>query len=239
MRIASLLLAGLLSAPTVACAQRIQLDGSQLRPATDTSYTLVVSPSRVDTIGWATQTLTRIRAPSGDAWVQVYRWHDRDGTDSADSLVMSMDLSPITETRNTPLGSVAVTYTGPRVQAAVQPASGSRRTVDTTFASTVYASAAVDAMARALAPSGTSPLVDFYYPFPAPLGLRQGQFQAGGSATIRGRGGIAVPCWVVIAHTVGGATTFWVSKATGEVVQFDDHEGGTIFRFRRPGAPAA
>lgn len=239
MRTALLLIVVLVTLPASAFAQRLRINGHLLRPAADTFYTLVVSAGRVDTIGWASQTLSRSKVRGSDAWAQAYRWHGRDGSASLDSLVMDMGLLPLTESRTTGLGNVEVVYSGSRVRAAIQPASGPRRTLDTTFASTVYASASLDAIARALAPTATTKSVDFYYPFPAPFGLRSGYFDVGGSATIKGPRGVEIPCWVVISRTGGGSTTFWVSKTTGEIVQFDDNEDGTIYRFRRPGAPAA
>jgi hypothetical protein len=239
MRIASLAVAVLVAASAPASAQHLRIDGSRLRPATDTFYTLVVSPGRVDTTGWATQSLSRSSLRGNDVWTQVYRWHDRDGSGSIDSLTMDMSLLPLSERRSTSLGSVTVVYSGSRIHAAIQPASGAQRVLDTAFASTVYASASLDALARALAPANVSTSVDLYYPFPAPLGVRPGSFEIRSSATIVGPGGATVPCWVVASHTGGGVTTFWISKTTGEVVQFDDNEGGTVFRFRRPGAPAA
>lgn len=239
MRTPLLLIVALIVASAPVVAQPPRFDGSRLRTTNDTFYTLVVSADRVDTMGWATQSLTRFRTGGSQAWAQVYRWHGRDGSESLDSLVMSMDLLPLTEARTTDVGSVEVAYSGPRVRASIQPTAGVARKLDTTFVAIVYASASIDAIARVLPSTGRARSLAFYYPFPAPFGVRPGLLEPSGVATIKGPNGDDIPCRVVIARTGGGVTTFWIAKATGKVVQFDDKEGDTVFRFRRPGAPAS
>src|SRR5690349_4994901 len=138
MRTTALLIALLVASATAVVAQNPRIDGRHLRPANDTFFTLLVSAGRVDTTGWATQTLARSKASRGEVWTQVYRWHGRDGSASLDSLVMGMDLLPLTESRTTDGGSVEVTYAGSHVRASIQPKAGVARTLDTTFASIVY-----------------------------------------------------------------------------------------------------
>jgi hypothetical protein len=215
-------------------------DGSRLRAGVDTFLTVTANAGRQDTIGWATQSLARATVAGRDAWVQVYRWRGRDGSQSTDSLVLdARSLRPLSEARSTGVGSVAVTYDGARVRAHISPAGGAARRSDTTYAAPVFSSASLELLARALVSRPASATrLDLYYPFPAPFGARQAALSVTGAESASVRGGRVVECWVVAAELPSGVTRLWIDKTTGEVVQFASGEGGAVFWFRRPGAPA-
>ena len=216
------------------------IDGTQLRASIDTFFTTTVTAGATDTIGWATQSLIRARDEGRDTWVQVYRWHGRDGSSSIDSLVMDAStLRPLHESRATSAGNVAVKYDGARVLASVAPARGATRSVDTSFATPVFSSASLDAIARGIPRKANySAQLELYYPFPAPYGVRSARLTVTGTETVPSRDRHGIECWVVVVELPNGTTKFWVARGTGTVVQFASGEGDMRFLFLRPGAPA-
>jgi hypothetical protein len=216
------------------------IDGAQLRASIDTFFTTTVRAGATDTIGWATQSLIRARDGGRASWVQVYRWHGRDGSSSTDSLVMdASSLHPFHETRATSMGNVAVSYDGARVRASVTPAHGPTRSEDTSYAMPVFSSASLDALARAIPRKAHySAQFELYYPIPAPYGVRSAHLTVTGTETVPFRDHHSIKCWVVVAELPDGTTKFWVERGTGTVVQFASGEGDTRFFFLRPGAPA-
>ena len=75
-------------------------DASRLHAAVDTFVSVSVNAGRSDTIGWATQSLRRADFGGRDSWVQVYRWHGRDGVQSSDSLVVDAHSLPLIKMPN-------------------------------------------------------------------------------------------------------------------------------------------
>jgi hypothetical protein len=215
-------------------SEQVGIDGRLLRPSVDTLFTLTQSGARLDTIGYGVQSVALTRGRTDAAWVQVYRWRGRDGSTSIDSLVMEeRTLRPLREARYTDLGRVHVTYSKASVRAQIEPAQGQSRTLDTSFATPVFASAEVDAVVRALPLSATyATQLDLYYPFPAPLGAKRVDFKVVGSELAAMRDGRGVTCWVVAVGLPGGTNRFWVAKETRQIVQLTDDEGGTTFMFR-------
>jgi hypothetical protein len=214
------------------------VDGTQLRASVDTFFTTTVTDGATDTIGWATQSLTRARDGRRATWVQVYRWHGRDGSVSTDSLVMdAASLRPFHEARATSAGSVAVDYDGARVRASIAPAREPTRSEDTSYAMPVFSSASLDAIARAIPrKAGYTAQFELYYPFPAPYGVRSARLTVTGTEAVPSRDDHHLECWVVAAELPNGTTTFWVAKGTGAIVQFASGEGDGRFLFLRPGA---
>ena len=214
------------------------VDGSRMRPGVDT---FVIAGSSGDSLGFATQATTRAGAGAQARWVQVYRWHDRNGSVSQDSLEMdAATLRPLVEVRGTPAGNVSVTYDGARVRSVATRPSGEVLRADTTFSGPVYSSAAMDPIARSLPlRQGLATTVDFYYPFPAPFGVRRVRLTVTGSEVVNSGRRAGVDCWVVALELPGGKTRFWLAKDTGEIAQFASTEGASVYWARRPGAPAA
>jgi hypothetical protein len=213
-------------------------DASRLHAAVDTFVSVSVNAGRSDTIGWATQSLRRADFGGRDSWVQVYRWHGRDGVQSSDSLVVDAhSLLPLSEARSTPAGSVLVTYDGARVRARITTRGGAARLSDTTYAAPVYSSASLELLGRAIvARHLASATIDLYYPFPAPYGVHQAVLKASATESLHLPTKGSVECQVVEASLIGSITRLWIGKASGEIVQLASGEGTAVVWFRHADA---
>jgi hypothetical protein len=217
------------------------LDGTQLRAGVDTFFATRGAAGVIDTVGWYTQSLTRARDGGRDSWLQVFQWHDRDGSELTDSLVMDVaSLRPVHELRVSRVGRVAVNYDGARVRASVVPVRGPTQSEDTTFAMPVFSSVSMDAIARAMPRKANySAQFELYYLFPTPWRIRTSRLTVSGTATVPSQDHRDIECWVVVLEGPAvRVTKFWVEKGTGAIVQIADGEGDTRTLYLRPGAPA-
>ena len=199
-------------------------DGRLLRPAVDSIIVIARSADRADTVGRAVQSLESIAGRRGNEWLQVYRSFESDGSTAVDSLVMdSRTLRPLRESRHNVMGVLHLTYSASGARGLIEPSGGSPRMFDTTFTAPVFASASVDAVARALPlDSGYTSKLDLYYPFPAPLGVRRVEVSVVGSERVPDQAGRQVECWVVHVTTPGAFTRFWIDKSSRRLVQTAD-----------------
>ena len=243
MRVASLLPISILYVHSLGAQSQSAsraFDAARLRPAVDTFVTVTGSGERVDTIGWATQTLRRAPSARGDTWIQVYQWHGRDGSESTDSLVMDRrSLRPLTEVRSTVVGRVTVNYDGAHVRAQILPARGASQQRDTTYRALVYSSSSLELLARAMAThERAAARLALYYPFPAQFGIREVELSVSGDDVVRARDGSKQDCWIVSVRLPSGISQFWIAKSDTTLVKFSSGEGGSVFWFLRPRAPA-
>src|SRR5207237_3504642 len=75
--------------------------------------------------------------------------------------------------------------------------------------------------------------VDLYYPPPARRGAVRVTARVIREDEIVLRQGNKQPAWVVVTGAPGEATTFWISKDTRHLLQFDTQEGAATIEFRR------
>lgn len=214
-------------------AARAVVDGSLLRPGTDTLRAIRAINGVVDTVGIATQSLVLMHEPSGEAWLQVFKLGG-----AVDSLVMDRrTLQPIRETRSIPGGRVRVQYSATTIHARIENDHGDARTRDTAITSPMFASSELDDIARTLplSPSYRG-YADMYYLYPAPFSADRAGFTVIGSNVLRLATGQPISCWVVrvTSARAGGGTRMWVDKQTRAAVQnvSGDSASGTL-TFRR------
>jgi hypothetical protein len=214
-------------------AARAVVDGTLLRPGTDTLRAIRAVKGVVDTVGVAIQTLALVREPSGQAWLQVFKLGG-----AVDSLVMDRHtLQPIRETRSIAGGRVRVQYSATSIHARVENDPGGTHARDTTLTTPMFASSELDDIARTLplSPSYRG-YADLYYLYPAPFSADRAGFTVIGSDVLRLANGQSISCWIVrvTGARAGGGTRMWVDKQTRAAVQnvTGDSVSGTL-TFRR------
>src|SRR5437764_479243 len=195
-----------LCASTLSAQSSLPLDGRLLSPGVD-SFAVTYGGQL---IGHSIQTTDSSTDAGSRVWRQTYVFHGAGGDVSTDTLIMDrVTLRPLREARAASVRRVSLTH----------PA---------------YSSATLDAIVRALPLKlGMTAEVDLYYPPPARQGAVRVTARVIREDEIVLRQRNKQPAWVVVVGAPGEATTFWISKDTRRLLQFDTQEGSATIQFRR------
>ena len=220
-----------LCASTLSAQSSLPLDGRLLSPGVD-SFAVTYGGQL---IGHSIQTTDSSTDAGSRVWRQTYVFHGAGGDVSTDTLIMDrVTLRPLREARVSSAGRFAFRFEGNEVEVTELSDGRAASVRRVSLTHPAYSSATLDAIVRALPLKlGMTAEVDLYYPPPARRGAVRVTARVIREDEIVLRQGNKQPAWVVVTGSPGEATTFWISKDTRRLLQFDTQEGAATIEFRR------